>query len=95
MLKTYWFVVYHERRYGSRNAGVAASSIEKGKKLLLKNSIMMNYAESLKRLKQKDEVEVIEDINVQLLAKDHVRPNMDPTIFKGVCSSRLNMYEEV
>ena len=95
MLKRYWFVIYPEWRHGPWNAGVTAISVDKPKELLLKNFIKINYAEPLERLKEKEEVEVIENIDVQLLDKDHVQPNIGPVIFKGVWFPRLNMYKEV
>ena len=95
MLKRYWFVIYPEWRYGPWNAGVTATSVKEAKELLLKNFIKINYFEPLERLKEQEEVEVIEDIDVQLLDKDHVLPNIGPVIFKGVWFPRLNMYEEV
>jgi len=95
MLKRYWFVIYPEQRYGSLNAGVTASSITEAKELLLKNFEKINYWEPLERLKEKADLEVIENIDVQLLDKELVIPNMGPVIFKGVWFPRLNMYYEV
>lgn len=88
-------MIYPEWRYGAWNAGVTAASVEEAKELLLKNFIKINYSEPLQRLQEPREVEVIEDIDVQLLDKEHVLPNIGPVIFKGVWFPRLNMYEEV
>jgi hypothetical protein len=41
------------------------------------------------------DIEIIENIDVQLLDKGHVIPNMGPVVFKGVWFPRLNMYEEI
>ena len=93
MLKRYWFVLYPEWRYGPLNVGATANSIDEAKSLILKNFDKINYWEPLERLKQN--VEVIENIDIQLLDKEHVVPNMGPVIFKGVWFPRLNLYEEV
>jgi hypothetical protein len=95
MLKRYWFVIYPEWRYGPWNAGVTATSAQEAKDFMLKNFIKIKYAEPLERLKEMEHVEIIEDIDIQLLDKEHVIPNMGPVIFKGVWFPRLNMYEEV
>jgi hypothetical protein len=95
MLKRYWFVFYPEDRYGPRNAGVTAVSREDAKELVLKNFDRIKYSEPLKRLEEKKDLEVIEDINVQLLDKDHVLPNIGPVIFRGIWFPRLNLYQEV
>lgn len=87
-------MIYPEWRYGPLNAGVTATSAEEAKELMLKNFSKINYAEPLERLKEMEHVEIIEDIDIQLLDKEHVIPNMGPVIFKGVWFPRLNMYEE-
>lgn len=86
-------MIYPEWRYGPRNAGVTATSEEEAKELLLRNFIKIDYVETLERLNEK--VEVIENIDVQLLDKEHVLPNIGSVIFKGVWFPRLNMHEEV
>jgi hypothetical protein len=88
-------VIYPENRYGALNAGVTASSLAEAKELLLKNFIKINYIEPLELLKEKDDIEIIENIDIQLLDQQHVIPNMGPVIFKGVWFPRLNMYNEV
>jgi hypothetical protein len=95
MLRRYWFVIYPQWRYGPWNAGVTAISVEEAKELLLKNFTKINYSEPLNRLKTNMDIEIIENIDVQLLDKEHVVPNMGPVIFKGVWFPRLNMYEEI
>lgn len=95
MLKRYWFVIYPDWRYGPLNAGVTATSAAEAKELLVKNFTKINYAEPLKRLKEMNDLEIIEDIDVQLLDRLSVIPNMGPVIFKGVWFPRLNMHEEV
>ena len=95
MLKRYWFVIYPEWRYGPLNAGVTAGSLAEAKELLLKNFTKISYAAPLERLKENDNIEIIEDIDIQLLDQDRVIPKMGPVIFKGVWFPFLNMYEEV
>jgi hypothetical protein len=95
MLKRYSFVIYPEWRYGPLNAGVTATSAAEATELVVKSFIKINYAEALERLKELKNIEIIENIDVQLLDKEHVIPNMGPVIFKGVWFPRLNMYGEV
>ncbi len=95
MFKRYWFVIYPEWRYGPWNAGVTATSIEEAKDLLLQNLIKIQYNEPLARLEKGNSIEVIENIDVQLLDKQHVLPNMGPVTFKGVWFPRLNMHEMI
>ena len=95
MLKRYWFVIYPEQRYGPLNAGVTADSLSEAKELLLKNFAKINFWEPLAILNEQKDIEVIENIDIQLLDKGHVIPNMGPVVFKGVWFPRLNMYEDV
>jgi hypothetical protein len=45
--------------------------------------------------KEKENAEAVKNVDIQLVDKDHVIPNMGTVIFKAVWFSRLNMYEEV
>jgi hypothetical protein len=74
----------------NRNDGSTWSGIYT---LIVKNFNKIGYTLHLERLKE--DIEVIEDIDVQLLDKGHVVPNMGPVVFKGVWFPFLNMYEEV
>lgn len=95
MLKRYWFILYPEHRYGPFNVGVTAVSVGEAKELALKNFRKINYYEPLQLLEENEDVEVIENIDIQLLDKENVLPNIGPVIFKGVWFPRLNLYNEV
>jgi len=74
---------------------VTAISVAEAKEILLKNFRKINYIEPLQRLEEKDDFDIIENIDIQILDKEHVLPNIGPVIFKGVWFPRLNLHNDV
>lgn len=95
LLKRYWFVINTDSRYGPGNVGVTAYSQEEARSLLLESFTKMHFSELLEQMKTNNNIEIIEDIDMQLLDKDHVMPNIGPVVFKGVWFPRLNMNENI
>ncbi len=69
------------------NFGVTAYSIIEARRLLLETLDNNHWHKIPENL---DNIEVIEDIDIRLLDKGHVIPNMGAVIFKGVWWPRFN-----
>ena len=88
LLKRYWFIIYPEDRYGPRNFGVTAFTKEEAKYLLTDSLNKFHLTGLIINLS--DNTETIENIDIRLLDKNHVIPNMGVVIFKGVWYPNLN-----
>ena len=82
MLKRYWIILYPEDKYGPRNIGVTAFSKDDAKLIIKANLENLAYNELVKSIN--DDTEFIENIDIRLLDKGHVIPNMGVVTFKGI-----------
>ncbi|HEX7846390.1 MAG TPA: hypothetical protein VF476_11375 [Chitinophagaceae bacterium] len=89
LLKRYWFIIYPEDKFGPRNIGATAFSINEAKNLVFET--LRKLAWSHITINVLDNAEVIEEIDIQLLDQGHVIPNMGPVNFKGVWFPNCNI----
>jgi len=82
MLIRYWFVIYPEDKYGPRNIGVTAHSLKEAKFLICDTLARFNWSHITENCIAN--ADVIEEIDIRLLDKGHVIPNMGIVVFKGV-----------
>ena len=81
-LERYWFILFPADRFGARNFGVTAYSKKEAKGLIIESLKNHNLQQLIENLT--DDTEVIENIDIRLLDKNHVIPNIGVVAFKGV-----------
>ena len=89
MLKRYWFIVYPQDKYGPGNIGVTAFTMTEARHLINTAFAKLNWTHISEM--EIDNAEVIENINIELLDRSHVIPNIGPVVFKGVWFPCLNL----
>jgi hypothetical protein len=86
----YWFVIFPGDRYGRGNIGVSAYTVEQAKSIIANEASRDFYvAEISKDLN--DNTEIIEDIDIRLLDKGFVIPNMGVVTFVGIWWPNLSL----
>ena len=89
MLKRYWFILSPQDKYGVDNIGVTAFTLIEAKGII-KNAFSKVNWKHISEI-EIDKAEVIENINIELLDKSHIIPNMGVVTFKGVWFPCLNL----
>lgn len=88
MLKRYWLILYPENRFGPGNIGVTAFTPDHAKTIAKKTVLGIGWKHVTQTLI--DKAEVVENIDVTTLDKNHVRPNMGVVSWEGVWWPNLN-----
>ena len=89
LIKRYWFILDPTFRFGTRNIGVSAYSLDHAKSIIVQNIHNISWLKLRENLI--DDCEVIENIDVTLLDQNHVLPNIGAVCFLGIWHPQLNI----
>lgn len=85
----FWFITHPENKFGPKNIGVTAYSKDLAKSIIKKEAAKNPYIEMI--AVNLESAKVVEGIDIRLLDRDHVVPNIGPVIFEGMWYPNLNL----